>query len=144
MDDRFALARKDPRYADALSTPVKRPSIIGPLVGAALLGGMGVVFYAITWFYGAMFWAGGALLLVQGLRYLGMPVQRVLVIVDGTFTELVGGGRSQHAVHTVRFRREDGTIASFYADGGLSVQEPGTIGLAAVRGRTLLAFDPLS
>ena len=144
MDDRFALARKDPRYAEALTTPVRAPSIVGPLVGAVLLGGMGFVFYAITWVYGVVFWVGGAALLAQGLRYVALPVQRVLVIVDGTFTELVGGGRTQRAEHTVRFRHEDGAIASYYADGGLSVQEPGTIGVAAIRGRTLLAFDPLS
>jgi hypothetical protein len=144
MDDRFALARKDPRYAEALTTPVPKPSIIRSLVGAVLSAGIGFVFYAITWPFGVMFWVGGALLLAQGLRYVALPVQRVLVIVDGGFSQTIGGARSEQVVHTVRFRHEDGRIASYYAEGGLSVQEPGTVGVAAVRGQTLLAFDPLS
>jgi len=143
MDDRFALARKDPRYAEALNTPVRGPSIAGPLAGTALLGGMGVVFYAIEWWFGVMAWAMAAFMLVMTVRYIAMPVRRQLLIVDGVQTDLVGGGRRQRAVHSVRFRDEQGAFASYVADGGLSIQEPGTIGVAATRGGTLLGFDSL-
>ena len=143
MDDRFALARKDPRYAEALNTPVRKPSIIGPLFGTALLGGMGVVFYAMTPLFGVMFWAMGAFMLVLTVRSMAFPVRRQLLIVDGVQTDLVGAGRSQRAVHSVRFRDEQGAFVSFVADGGLSIQEPGTIGVAATRGAMLLAFDAL-
>jgi len=144
MDDRFALARKDPRYSEALNTPVKRPSILGPLFATAAMAGMGFVFYAITWSFGVMFWAGAALMLVLTVRSLGMPVRRELLIVDGNQTDSVGAGRSERVVHTVRFRRENGEFVSYVADGGLSMQEPGTIGVAATRGAALLSFDTLS
>src|SRR5262245_17724472 len=125
MDDRFALARKDPRYEEALNTPYPRPSIARPIAGTVLAGGMGVVFYAMTPLFGVMFWAMGAFMLVMTVRYIAMPVRRQLLIVDGNQTDSLGAGRSERVVHTVRFRREDGEFVSYAADGGLSMQEPG-------------------
>ncbi len=143
MVDRFALARKDPRYAVALTTPVRRPSVIGPLFGVAAMAELGVVLYAATWMFGAVFWAGAAVLLVMLLRSVRFQGKRGLLIVGGVQSDAPGAGRSERAAHTARFRTEHGEFVRSMADGGLSMQEPGVICVAATRGGRLLAFEPL-
>jgi hypothetical protein len=106
---------------------------------------MGTVLPRQASLFVGVFGGAGLLSLVVGIvRNRIAPVRHVLAEVDMTWSGLRGLPRAQFVSRSVQFRGEDGSTTSYYAmTGALAIQKPGTIGVAVVRARTLLAFEPL-
>jgi hypothetical protein len=82
---------------------------------------------------------------VRELRALCAPVRAELAMIVGSWSGLAGSSaEAQRVERSLTLRFADGAERECAAPGALSVQNAGNIGVAYLRGGTLVGFHPLA